>query len=345
MANLKDVSKKAGVSLSTVSIVLNGKSSQRKISASTQEKVFQAARELHYQVNISAKNLKSGDSSGITIALYWSFDFRKEMMIRFFTGLQDKISKCNANASIVIHPYTSGSLCRDAAAFVSGQFHAAIIANATQEDLHFLEENKFSIPIVIYNRFSDLYSSVNINDARIGELAAEHLYQNGYASPAVIGSHSTFPGATVRRSSFYRKFQEYGVTIPENHIINIENSISGGSQFVESTDFTVLKNVDCYFCDSDTIALGIQSAMIRRGIRIPEDCGIIAVGNGLPQYAQYIYPAITTINIPMEQMAASCYDLLDRCFKEVSFHNERIFFRTELFPRDSTRHLKANDPG
>ncbi|MDE6185713.1 MAG: LacI family DNA-binding transcriptional regulator, partial [Lachnospiraceae bacterium] len=71
MVGIKDIAKKAGVSFSTVSIILNGRAEERKISPGTQKKVMDAVKELQYRPNISAKSLKEGRNSSFVIALFW----------------------------------------------------------------------------------------------------------------------------------------------------------------------------------------------------------------------------------------------------------------------------------
>ena len=83
MASIKDVAQLAGVSFSTVSIIINGKATERKISEETQKRVWEAMRKLQYRPNISAKKLKEGETDKLVVALFWSFDFRRAMLIRF----------------------------------------------------------------------------------------------------------------------------------------------------------------------------------------------------------------------------------------------------------------------
>ena len=107
MPTIKDVAALAGVSFSTVSIIINGKSAERKISLQTQKKVLDAMKELNYKPNISAKKLRNHRPT-ITIALFWTTDFRSSMLARFMKGLQDEIKDIQANGDcveIVIYPY------------------------------------------------------------------------------------------------------------------------------------------------------------------------------------------------------------------------------------------------
>lgn len=338
MSSIKDVAKRAGVSLSTVSIIVNGKAEERKISKATQERVRQAMTDLNYYPNISAKKLKRGYADKLIIALFWTFDFRKGMMSRFFSGLQEKIQVMQANSSIFIYPYTNGELYREAENFDGSHFHAAIVANASKEDLQFLEELDTVIPIILYNRFSERFSSVNMNDTLIGQLAADHLYQKGYRNPFILGSHVNFPGASMRREAFFAQMSTYGITIPDENIRNVTNSIAGGAEFIYEHDMTGdrIQSIDSFLCDSDAIALGLIHALQQYAIPVPETIGIIAIGNGDPQYTKYSNPSLTVINIPMEQMAASCYDLIKIHINNPDIKPTQIYFKTELIARKST---------
>lgn len=71
MATIKDVAKQAGVSVTTVSIIINGKAEERKISAATQERVAEAMRDLGYQPNLSARRLRSQENERPVIAFFW----------------------------------------------------------------------------------------------------------------------------------------------------------------------------------------------------------------------------------------------------------------------------------
>lgn len=338
MPNLKDVAALAGVSLSTVSIIVNNKAEERKISKETTERVLRAIDELGYRPNIAAKKLKLGANEPVTVALFWTFDFRRGMITRFFAGLQEQLASAGFLRNIVIYPYVGGKLHEELASFTDGHFHAAIIANATPEDLRFLEQQNLSLPVVLYNRFSERFSSVNLDDNKIGELAAAHLTNKGYIRPLVIGSHSSFPGATKRRHAFVGTMLDKGIPMGTDELLYVENSVEGGYQFAKQNlaAFTE-KGVDSFFCDSDAIALGMQSAFTADGAAIPKRFGIIAVGNGEPQYAQYSNPSLTVIDIPMQQMATACCRLLETALtRQSTWQKEELYFKTELIARGST---------
>ena len=92
MATIREVAALAGVSLSTVSIVINGQAAERKITDATCKKVWDAVEQLGYHPNIAARKLRVPDSGTLTIALYWSNDFRTALLGRFLQGMQRELS-------------------------------------------------------------------------------------------------------------------------------------------------------------------------------------------------------------------------------------------------------------
>lgn len=335
---IKEVAQEAGVSLSTVSIIINGKAEERKISQQTQEKVWNAVEKLQFRSNISAKNLKEGSNSDFVVALFWSFDFRRTMASRFLAGLQAQKLKSREDFQIVIYPYKSGELYKEKEAFIRKKFHAAIIANTAREDMEFLETMNFPMPIVIYNRHSQKYSSTNIDDARIGKIAADHLYERGFRKPFLITAEYNFPGMSLRNISFCNCMRDKGIQIKENDFIVGENSSHGGAACGEALIARMKEGteVDCIFCASDALARGTAYSFIKNGYRIPEDIGILAIGNGDSELSEFFIPSISVINIPMEQMSAMCYELVEKGMYRQDIGVEHIFFDTELISRRST---------
>lgn len=336
MASIKDVAQLAGVSFSTVSIIINGKAAERKISEETQKRVWEAMRKLQYRPNISAKKLKEGEKDKLVVALFWSFDFRRAMLARFLAGLQERIQENQSNIEVVIYPYKNRELCQEASLERGNQFHAAIIANASDEDLAYLDSIQALIPIVLYNRFSDKYSSVNIRDDRVGQIAAEHLYEQGYRQSIILTSEANFSGMIEREQVFQEHFTELGGTCVEKRILkenSVESGVAAGEEIMREG---LLEQADSLFCASDALAIGMVHSLQEAGCPVPNKAAVLAIGNGNPHYSRYSNPPLSVINIPMEEMARSCYDLLMKEMDAMDGEVERIYFDTELLARRST---------
>jgi len=343
MVGIRDVADRAGVSLSTVSIILNGNAKARRISDETREKVTAAMEELHYVPNNYAKYLRQRENPKYTIALFWSFDFRRVMMTRFLSGLQEGIRLSDIEASTVIYPFTVGELCRHRDELRSGAFNAVVIANADEADIEFLAKEEMPSRIVLYNRELAGFASVNMDNIEIGHIAAEHIYAKGYKKPAIIYGARNFSGANERERAFCDRCRELGASVNEDMFFEAEISVGGGAECVERVLHFFKgceSNIpDCFFCASDAIAIGFTNALTAKGYQVPEDIGIIAIGNCEPQYSRYNNPSITVIDIPMEDMAAAAYKMFhDQRFSQ-EFKIDRQFFKTKLFPGKSTERI------
>ena len=101
MATIKDVAKQAGVSVTTVSIIINGKSEERKISTATQQRVAEAMRDLGYQPNLSARRLRSQENERPVIAFFWPLDYRVSILASFLNFIQIEIAESGLRLVLV----------------------------------------------------------------------------------------------------------------------------------------------------------------------------------------------------------------------------------------------------
>lgn len=333
MATIREVAALAGVSLSTVSIVINGQAAERKITDATCQKVWDAVEKLHYQPNIAARKLRAPDMGTLTIALYWANDFRTTLLNRFLQGMQRELT-ARPDIELMVVTYPSGGLCRQPSLREGRRFHGAIIANASEEDIAFLEEQKFSFPMVLYNRESVHYSFVTVDERKMGRLAAEKLLSFGHRNICVLSSPHKFPYMRERDEGLKAAYAEAGYPIYESRLIETESSLAGGAAACRR----ILDGaVPCtaLYCSSDAIALGALRTLYDRGLKVPEQMSVLSIGNGEPAYAAYAIPALSNIYLPMESMAERCLQL---ALKQIAAHgggNEQVYLDTPVYLRES----------
>ncbi|MDW8802352.1 LacI family DNA-binding transcriptional regulator [Clostridium sp. A1-XYC3] len=335
MATIKDVANLAGVSAGTVSIILNGKASERKISIETQEKVMAAVKELDYRPNISARKLRSQDvSNNPTIALYWASDVRVNLMARFLRGLQNATSQLGRNFDIVICPYKNDFLHLENGLKHRNIYNAAIIANTSVSDMEYLESITPEIPVVLFNRFSDKYCAVHVDNYKMGVESALLFSKMGHKDAAIMLAKSAYLAMDIRNRGFVETCKNNGIEIlPENIIIS-DNTIEGGVEAAKK--FINLDNPPkALFCNSDTIALGALHVFNKEGIKVPEDVEIIAVGMSSVENTEFSNPPLTVVNIPMEEMATSCIKIISGLIDHNVENSTSILFDTPLIIRDS----------
>jgi len=303
MVTIKELAAVAGVSPSTVSIVLRGKSEERKIPYRTQKKVLEAAQKLGYQPNVSARRLRVQSQESLVIAVFWASDFRAPMMVRFLRGLQEGILNSDQKCEVVIHPYKNNSLNESLLSL--GMCNAAIICNASESDMTYLENHTFPVPIVLYNRQSENYCTVNVNNERMGALPAEIFAARNHKHAILLSSDSTFPGMEVRVESFIRTAEQAGIT---TQTILVENSMRGG---YEGGNMISRMNPlpDSVFCVSDFLAIGALRAFSKANFKVPNDLELISIGNGDKELEEYASTSLSVVHLPMEKMAEACYKL------------------------------------
>lgn len=311
MATIKDVASLAGVSLSTVSIVANGQAGERKISRATQERVLDAMHKVGYRPSVAARKLRRGrDRRQLTV--FWADDFREVMLARFLKGLHVELDRCGIELDVGVETYRNGELSRVGALNGAPTFDAAIIANAAPHDLAFLQELKPLAPMVLYNRELEGYASVSVDDAGIGVLAAERVCfwlenrpgsDDGYV--ACLRAPVAFEGMRVRAESFCEHIRKAGYQVIDISVA--ENSAQGG---YDAWGDDALNGASCLFTPSDAVAMGVLHRCWEKGLRVPDDIGVISVGNGAIEYAEHSCPPLTCVSIPMEEMAGHCLELL-----------------------------------
>ncbi|MGB8452997.1 MAG: LacI family DNA-binding transcriptional regulator [Anaerocolumna sp.] len=313
MASIKELAAYTGLSPSTISIVLRGKAEERNIPPRTQEKVLEAAKILGYQPNIVARRLRGqSDNLPLVIAVFWATDFRAPMMVRFLRGLQKELMESKKEYELVIQPYSNDGLC-DVTSLKNNMYNAAIICNTSKTDIDYLENSIFQFPIVLYNRTSKQYCTVNVDDREMGTLPAKIFAGRGHKTAAIITSPSIFPGMDLRINSFISTCNELGLGIAP--IDKVSNSMSGGYNGAMEILSSPKPLPDCVFCASDSIAIGALRAFHKNGIKLPEDLELISIGNGDKDQEEYASTSLSVINLPMEEMAIQCLrtitDLID----------------------------------
>ncbi len=336
MPTIIDVANLAGVSKSTVSIIINGQAEDRKISAETQEKVMNAIKQLNYSPNVSAKKLRNTANKEYTLAVYWASDYRTNFLSRMISGIQKEIVKHNYLVNIMICPYKSGFLHVEKGLHSSNQFHAAIIANTSAADMAYLNTTAPKIPFVLFNRFSEQYNSVTIDNFEAGQKAATLLIKNGFKNIGMVLFKDPYLAMSQRSHGFIETCKANGITIAKKNIITTENSLHGGVTAAER--FLKLTHPPkAIYCDSDSQAQGMLHVLNKHAVRVPKDVAIVTIGMGNSEANKYSTPTLTVVEIPIEQIAAECINLIIGVLNHQITPPRHIKIDTSLIIRESCR--------
>ncbi|MFU0783108.1 MAG: DNA-binding transcriptional regulator, LacI/PurR family [Thermoanaerobacterium thermosaccharolyticum] len=313
MATIRDVAEKAGVTVTTVSRVLNNRG---YISEKTRRKVYEAMKELNYQPNELARSLYRRKSYLIGLLIpSVSHPFFAELTsyIEYYAYQNDyKILLCNSLQDVEKEKGYINMLKRH-------QVDGIIIGSHTLKTEQYLNVN---LPIVAIDRyFSEKIPYVASDNYNGGVLATKLLIQNGCRKIAHIS------GPLILNTPANNRYKAFMDVVKEH---NIENVVVETKLNVFDTDeykkliiklFTDHPDIDGVFASSDLIAATIINAAREIGKEVPKDLKI--VGYDDISIAKTIVPPLTTIRQPIEEMAKKTIEIiLDQIDgKEVNIEN------------------------
>ena len=291
MAPLKDVAVQAGISVTTASLILNGKAKEKHISDKTIQLVLEAAEQLQYRPNHSARQLRVKTFSRPRVCFYWPLDVRSNLLGYRLAGLQNALVEQNLDYELVVQNYYNNHIEDFIAPLTKGYYDAAVIGGASPHDVETLETMDFSVPIVLLNRESRKFASVGVNNSHVGLQAAVLIQKKGYNRCAVVKASAHYTGSSARTQSFLFTCQQLGIEIRREWIFSGPATIAGGAQATEEY-CTLPDRPSVIYYETDCMAQGGAYALHRMGLSVPEDVEILAIGQQVPETMQYLIPSI-----------------------------------------------------
>lgn len=335
MATIKQVADTAGVSISTVSHVLN---ETRYVSSDLRDRVLAAVAELGYQRNAAARTLRSGKSNTIGLILpdssnpYFSEIARHIQNTAFDEGFSVLI--CNTDDYLEKEEIYSALL-------IEKQVDGVIMIAAGASGPHILDLQKRGIPISVVDRASPeaRVDSVQIDNYMGGALATEHLVGLGHRRIAcVTGRPDVYPSYD-RVEGYLGVMHKAGLEIPEQYVVHSTFRADGGYEAAR-TLFSLPEPPTAIFCCNDLMALGAIGAATESGIRCPQELSIVGFDD--IQLAQYSNPPLTTIRQPKQEMAAAATQFLVERMTAPDLHIREAQLKAHLVVRQSTSRLHKN---
>ena len=343
-ANIKIIAQKTNLSPGTVSIVLNGRGNEMRISQKTQNRVWEEAKSLGYKPNIHARRLRhrSELNSAAIIGLLWPSLYSSELVVSFFDGIQNCILKDNLNVEVVFKPYQYSEINKIEAVFKNQLFNGVIIVGASDIDVDYLYNIKSSMPILLFNRQNDKYYSVGIDNYSTGEKVSKLLAARGHKKVGVIGPSNLTENFTMRRTGFLEGCKKYGINVSPEHIILENLDTEGGYRSAQK----LLKSEylpTALFLLVSGFSQEVYSVLQNNGVRIPEDIEII--GHFDLVSSRILKPSLTVIDLPIQKMVKRSLQLLLDMINGYKQEPQNIFEETYFIFRESCGGFPdINDP-
>ena len=344
MVTMKDVAQLAGVSVSTVSIVVNNKAKERSIPLDTYNKVIDAASQLGYQPNVSARLLRNPSTPKPVIALYWPLDERTNILATLLSNIQLELSKNNFDCELIIQTYTNDKFKEYCKEIINNTYSGVIIGAASQSDIDYLESISTNSPIILINRKSEKYSTVKVNSTDVADQGVSLLLENSIKNVAVISTEAKYYESSKRISAFMSACKKNDISIDKDHTISVPNSYEGGIKAAEK--YLLMKEMpNVIFCESDIIVLGMIYKFNRLNISVPDDVSIISIGSTSSSNTEYSTPSVTVIDIPSEEIVSNVISILLEKLTEKDLHNKLTPIHKKITPiikiRDSFPKTKS----
>lgn len=328
---LNDIAEEAGVSVSTVSRVLNGKAEQYRISEATRVLIRRKAEELNYRPNHLARGLRLNKTNTLGIVApdisnpFFASIIKQVQGIAH--GLGYSLFVCNTDENLDLEVEHVNLLLKN-------RVDGLIAMPVGQAYDHFAEWQDKGIPLVLLDRCFDDFEaySVVVDNYRGSYEAIEHLIDHGHRR---IGMIQGLPGTstnTERLRGYRDALKEHGLEVDESLIV--------GSDFREENGYIetkLLLNRDdpptALFATSDLITLGVLQVLDEENLQIPQDISVITFDDF--DFAPYLHCPLTAVRQPKNMMGEMAVKLLMGQLQSSVQEPRRIILKTHLHRRAS----------
>ncbi|KGQ51850.1 transcriptional regulator [Gallibacterium anatis 10672-6] len=296
MVTIRDVAKVAGVSVATVSRVLNDHPS---ISEKAKNKVLQAVAELNYQPNANAQALASHavDTIGVVVT---------DVTDPFFAILVksvDQVAECYQKNILIGMGYHNADKERKAIDNLLRKRCTCLVVHAKALSDEELASYLTAVKgMVIINRIVPGFEHrcIGLDNVKGTEIATETLIRSGHRCIGYIGSNHPIHDETDRLQGYLNTLQKYKIPIRELAITKSSPNFEGGEEAMINL-LSYNSDLTAVVAYNDSMAAGAMSVLSENGIIVPKDFSLIGFDD-MP-IANHLIPKLTTIRYPIDLMA------------------------------------------
>lgn len=299
---IKDVAERAGVSTSTVSYALSGK---RSVSPRTRNLINAAIRELGYSSSALAQRLRLGRSHTLGVLYPWYTTTQQTLAMELLAAA----SKAATDARYTLAIYTRRLSTKEILELLHNQvLDGVLLASVQPADERVKVLRSFKYPFVMIGRTRDMEGlfSVDFDYRRACFEGLEYLARLGHTHLAVIApphDHHELTYVTFMEEGFRQARQDLG--------IHLYRMFGGSIEAAYHSTLALLERhpkVSGIFAAHSRDYVGIMRAIRERGLRVPEDCSVVAIA---PEtFTEITVPRLTAISLPLAEMGQIAVKML-----------------------------------
>lgn len=328
MATIYQVSKLAGVSLATVSRVMNNNA---RVSDNTREKVESAMKELGYRPNSIAQSLASNRSNCIGLLVS---EIRGPFFGEMMSGVETTLRAAGKHVIITTGHSEIDKEKEGIEFLISRNCDAIILHVEAVSDDYLIELSQGDTPIILVSRLVENLANncISLDNELGGYLAAKALIDQGHTDIAYIAGPQYKADAFARLSGHKRALREQQIPYNDDLVYFANFNEAGGTEGLKhfinkGTNFSGL------VCANDEIASGAMTCAREYGLKLPTDLSVIGFDNVV--FAPHLYPKLTTIENPVNHMGNMAAILaLNAAYQKDSLSVQRVF-QPSLIVRNS----------
>jgi len=302
---LRQVAERAGVSVKTVSNVVNG---YQHVTDGTRSRVQAAIEELNYRPDLAARKLRQGRSGVVALAL-------PELDAPYFGELaRSVIKQAEARGWTVMFEQTDGLVDREQAVLDGnrGRLIDGLILSPIALGAGELQRRRDTVPLVLLGeRVEDGPADhVSIDNVSAARIATGHLISLGRRRIAALGNQPRPQSQTahLRLCGYRAALSEAGLPAPDELVAEVENYHRWDGALAVRRLLALAEPPDAIFCFNDLLALGALRALHEAGLRVPWDVAL--VGWDDIEDGRYSTPTLTTISPDKQQIASIAVEFL-----------------------------------
>lgn len=338
---LRDIAREAGTSLTTVSLVLNGKAG---VSPEKREQIQQLLRENGYQI----RSAKEADSTGRNICFlkYSKHSHLVNGNPGFVTQIMDAVEKeCRRrNYALIITAFDDFSDIDLGELMTKPSVRGAILLGTeiANEDMQAFQG--LDVPLVVVDNSLPLlrYSTVTMDNYAAIFSAVGHLAELGHRRIGFLGNSIPSNNDRERRRAYEDALAHFGLPYDAQFIYPVFPTMDGAMESVAALLRQGVRFPPALVGNNDSIAFGAMRALQNAGLYVPEDISITGF-DGLPISA-LAQPPLTTVNVPCAEIGVRAVQLLHEIIRGRCNASCKIQVETELICRDSTAHWRPSRP-